>query len=105
MVASLRVVEVEQPEGDSVSSPTRSVYGREYWLRRCEGFLVVTPSKRIGRVTGIRYGETTNEPEVLEVRAGLFGRSRLLISVEDVVELDPDEQRLTLADPPRPLPD
>jgi hypothetical protein len=66
-------------------------------------FLVETPTKRIGRVTGIRYGETTNEPEVLEVRAGLFGRTRLLISVHDITEIDPEQGLLTLADPPRPV--
>ena len=54
---------------DMANDPTRSSYDRAYWLRRCEGFLVETPTKRIGRVTGIRYGETTNEPETLEVRA------------------------------------
>ena len=44
-----------------------------------------TPTRRIGLVAGIRYGEGSNEPEVLEVRAGLFGRKRLLISVAEVV--------------------
>ena len=85
------------------SDPTRSSYDRAYWLRRCEGFLVETPTKRIGRVSGIRYGETTNEPEALEVRAGLFGRTRLLISVDDVIDIDPEQEHLSLADPPRPL--
>lgn len=84
------------------NDPTRSSYDRSYWLRRCEGFLVETPTKRIGRVTGIRYGETTNKPAVLEVRAGLFGRTRLLISVDDITEIDPEQDVLTLADPPRP---
>jgi hypothetical protein len=74
---------VDPASDEEVNDPTRSSYDRGYWLRRCEGFLVETPTKRIGRVTGIRYGETTNEPEVLEVRAGLFGRTRLLISVHD----------------------
>jgi hypothetical protein len=60
-------------------------------------------TKRIGRVTGIRYGETTNEPEEVEVRAGLFGRTKLLISVHDITEIDPEHRRLALADPPRPL--
>jgi hypothetical protein len=53
-------------------------------------------------VSGIRYGETTNEPEVLEVRAGWFGRTQLLISIVDVLDVDPELQRLTLADPPPP---
>jgi hypothetical protein len=89
--------------GRPSNDPTRSSYDRGYWLRRCEGFLVQTPTKRIGRVTGIRYAETTNEPDALEVRAGFFGRTRLLISVDDVVDIDPEQERLTLDDPPRPL--
>jgi hypothetical protein len=87
-----------------VTSPTRSSYGREYWLRRCEGFIVETPTKRIGCISGIRYGEASNEPEVLEVRAGLFGRTRLLLSVVDIVDIDPEQRRMALADPPRLLP-
>jgi hypothetical protein len=94
---------IVEPESNQGSDPTRSSYDRGYWLRRCEGFLVETPTKRIGRVTGIRYGEATNEPEALEVRAGLFGRTRFLISVHDVTEIDPEQGVLALADPPRPL--
>jgi hypothetical protein len=95
-----------KPEfGTDAGNPTRSSYGREYWLRRCEGFLVETPTKRIGRVVGIRYGEATNEPEMLEIRAGLLGRTRLLISVEDITGLDPEQQRLSVSDPPRLHPD
>jgi hypothetical protein len=96
-------MEQRPPPDNDANSPTRSSYGREYWLRRCEGFLVETPSKRIGRVTGIRYGETTNEPSALEVRAGFFGRTQLLISVDDIIEIDPEQGLLTLTDPPRPL--
>jgi hypothetical protein len=89
--------------GNGSSDPRRSSYGRGYWLRRCEGFLVETSTKRIGRVAGIRYGERSNEPEVLEVRAGLFGRTRLLISVEEVAEVDAEERRIVLNDPPQLL--
>lgn len=81
------------------SDPTRSSYGDGYWLRRCEGFLVETPTRRIGRVSGIRYGETTNEPEGIEVRAGLFGRKQFVISAHDITEIDPEQRRLALADP------
>jgi hypothetical protein len=83
------------------SDPTRSSYGDGYWLRRCEGFLVETPTRRIGRVSGIRYGETTNEPEELEVRSGLFGRKQLMINVHDITEIDPEQGVLSLADPAR----
>jgi len=53
---------------------------------------VETPTKRIGRVVGIRYGQRSNEPEVLEVRAGLFGRTLLLISVDEVAEIAAEER-------------
>jgi hypothetical protein len=65
---------------------------------------VETPTRRVGRVAAIRYGEGSNEPEVLEVRAGLFGRTRLLISVAEVVEIVAEERRIVLNDPPRLLP-
>ena len=61
-----------------------------------------TPTRRIGRVAGIRYGERSNEPEVLEVRAGLFGRT-LLISVDEVAEIAAEERRIIVNDPPRLL--
>jgi hypothetical protein len=86
--------------GAESSDPRRSTYGRGYWLRRCEGFLVETPTKRIGRVAGIRYGERSNEPAVLEVRAGLFGRRMLLISVDDISEIAPETTRIVLQDRP-----
>jgi hypothetical protein len=92
-----------EPESNKGNDPTRSSYDRGYWLPRCEGFLVESPIKRIGRVAGNRYGETTNEPEVLEVRAGLLGRTRVLIGVHDITEIDPEQGLLTLADAPRPL--
>jgi hypothetical protein len=63
-----------------------------------------TPTRRIGRVAGIRYGERSNEPEVLELRAGLFGRTLLLINVDEVAEIAPEERRIVLSDPPRLLP-
>src|SRR5262245_12013087 len=98
-------MESELPVEEEGRGPTSSSYGRDYWLRRCEGFLVETPTKRIGRVSGIRYGETTNKPEVLEVRAGLLGRTQLLIAVEDVASIELEEQRLVLADPPHLRPE
>jgi hypothetical protein len=89
---------------DESLDPRRSSYGREYWLRRCEGFLVETPTRRIGRVDGIRYGKSQDQPEAIAVRAGRFGRSLLLVSVEDVERVDPDQHRIVVKDPPRLLP-
>jgi hypothetical protein len=94
-----------QPQADEeANDPRRSSYGREYWLQRCEGFLIETPTKRIGRVAGVRYGEDTNQPQTLEVRAGLLRRTLLLISVDDIAEIVPEQRRVVLVDPPRLLP-
>jgi hypothetical protein len=85
--------------GEGSSDPRRSTYGRGYWLRRCEGFLVETPTKRIGRVAGIRYGERSNEPAMLEVRAGFLGRRLLVISVDEIAEIAPEASRIVLQGP------
>jgi hypothetical protein len=45
------------------------------------------------------------EPEVLELRAGLFGRTLLLISVDEVAEIAAEERRIVLNDQPRLLSD
>jgi hypothetical protein len=82
--------------GEASSDPRRSTYGRGYWLRRCEGFVVETATKRVGRVAGIRYGERSNEPAMLEVRAGFLGRKLLLIRVEDISEIDSAANRIIL---------
>jgi hypothetical protein len=88
---------------DGSTDPRRSSYGRAYWLRRCEGFVVETPTRRIGRVDGIRYGTSQDEPAALAVRAGRFGRRLLLVGVEEVERIDPAERRVVLIDPPRLL--
>jgi hypothetical protein len=87
------------------SDPRDSAYGRDYWLHRCEGFRVEAAGREIGRVHGLRFNGSI-EPDLLEVRTGLFGRRVLLIAVEQVEELLPREKRVVLraqasnADPP-----
>src|SRR5205823_7803627 len=85
--------------------PFGSSYGPEYWLRRCEGFLAETPTKRIGRIVGIRYGRSQDKPEALAVRAGRFTGKLFLINVADVLRIDPKARRIFLTDPPRLLPE
>jgi len=85
---------------DESPDPRRSSYGRGYWLRRCEGFLVETRTKRIGRVVGIRYGVSQDEPEAIAVRAGRFSRKVFLISVNEVERVLPEERRIVVRDPP-----
>ena len=77
------------------SDPRRSSLGRDYWLRRCQGFRVESPAGRIGTVRGVRFG-SSSEPEVLEVRAGLLGRRLLLVPVHEIKEMIPEEKRIIL---------
>lgn len=75
--------------------PRDSAYGREYWLHRCEGFRVESAGREIGTVHGLRFRGSI-EPDLLEVRCGLFGRRMVLIPVEEVEELVPEEKRVVL---------
>jgi hypothetical protein len=77
------------------SDPRDSAYGREYWLHRCEGFRVESAGREIGSVHGLRF-KGSLEPDLLEVRAGLFGRRVLLIPVEQVQEIDSAARRIIL---------
>jgi hypothetical protein len=72
-----------------------SAYGREYWLHCCEGFRVESAGREIGRVHGLLF-KGSLEPDLLEVRAGLFGRRVLLIPVEQVDKLRPREKGVVL---------
>jgi hypothetical protein len=83
--------------------PRHSSYGRDYWLHRCEGFRVESPDGEIGTVRGVRF-RSSLEPELLEVRAGLFGRRSLLIPVEQVEQVIAKERRIILrASPSLPV--
>jgi hypothetical protein len=95
---------VPAPEDES-NDPRRSSYGRAYWVRRCEGFVVETPTRKIGRVDGIRYGLNQDQPEALAVRTRRFGRRLLLVRIEDVDQVDPDQRRIILTELPRLLSD
>jgi hypothetical protein len=82
--------------------PRRSSFGRDYWLRRCEGFRVESPAGRIGTVGGVRFG-ASSQPHVLEVRAGLLSRRLLLLPVHEVEEIIPEEERIILRASPELL--
>lgn len=61
-------------------------------LRRSEGFVVETAAGRFGTVEGFQVGV----PGFLVVRAGLFGRRRVKISVDDVSAVLPRQRRIRL---------
>lgn len=73
------------------SDPRDSAYGREYWLHRCEGFRVESAGREVGSVRGLRFTGSI-EPDLLEVRTGLFGRRVLMIPVARVEEIIPEQK-------------
>ena len=73
------------------SDPRDSAYGRDYWLHRCEGFRVESAGREMGTVHGLRFNGSI-EPDLLEVRTGLFGRRVVLIPVEQVEQLAPNRE-------------
>jgi hypothetical protein len=83
------VVRLDAPD------PRKTSYGPEYWLHRCEGFRVEAPEGEMGTVRGLRF-EGSLEPELLEVRSGLFGRRVRLIPVERIEEIVADQKLIVL---------
>jgi hypothetical protein len=67
---------------------------RSYSLARCEGFEVVSPTGLVGFVEGLRFISRIDQPDLLEVRGGRFGRQLLLIPVEQVEEVRVAEERV-----------
>ncbi len=81
-------------------TPGRSAFWREKWLNNCQGFRVDSSAGRIGYVKGLRASRS-GKPELLEVRAGLLGRRLLLIPVEQIGEIAPEQRRILLGGPPQ----
>src|SRR5262245_9681441 len=75
----------------------------DYWLRRCEGFRVDAPPQgRVGFVEEVRYASSCDRPDVVAIRAGLFGRLLLILPVAEVAQIIPEEELVVLQRSPRP---
>ena len=81
--------------------PSQESRLRDDWLCRCEGFWVDSPTGRVGVVEGLRYQSRVDRPDLLEVRAGLFGRKLLEVSIEEVADVLSAEERVVLRSDPR----
>ena len=88
----------------SINPPRRTVItvrstlpsDRDYWLTRCDGFLVEAPAGcSVGVVEGVRFGSRIDRPEQLEVAVGRI-RPRLLLVPVDEVEYVSGEQQLVV---------
>jgi hypothetical protein len=71
---------------------------RNYRLHRCEQFAVYAGTRPVGVVEGVRYGSSTDRPDVLEVRGGSLGHHLLLVPVSEVEAIDPDEEVVLLGE-------
>lgn len=67
-----------------------------YWLARCEGFEVWSPSGRVGVVAEIVPAGPHGRAELL-VLCGMFRRRRVHVPAADIRDIEPDRLRLTLA--------
>jgi len=63
-------------------------------------FASTRPAAGSGTSSGIRFGSSA-KLESLEVRAGLLGRRLLLIPVEQVKEIVPEQKRIVLGGAPQ----
>jgi hypothetical protein len=73
------------------------------WIARCHGFGVVSPAGRIGTVEEVRYGPSRrwDSPTELAVQAGRGGRRRLIVPVDEVEAVVPDDRLVVLRSSPR----
>jgi hypothetical protein len=82
------------------SDSQTSLGDRSYSLARCEGFEVDSPTGPVGFVEGLRFVSRIDQPDLLEVRGGRFGRQHLLIPVEQVKEIRANEERVLVRSTP-----
>lgn len=79
-----------------MNSPT-SIDPRAYWLARCEGFRVDSPEGRYGRVEAVMFRVRPDDPDALVVRTGVLGRRLVLVPADDVADVTPRRERISLA--------
>jgi len=78
--------------------PHHSSWTREYWIARCEGYRVDSPSRHLGFVEEV-VQTPGGEPRALTVRAG-YGRDGLLVvPIEHVLEIVPDSEHIRVRTP------
>jgi hypothetical protein len=84
-------------EGEGPFSPLPG--DTEYWLRHCEGFRVESPRRRLGVVEFVAAEDALEGAEVVAVRTGGFRSRRVMVALDDVIEVRPSECRLIVLDP------
>lgn len=74
----------------------RESWTREYWLSHCEGYRVETPDGLIGFVEEVVRPPDASEASSIKVRAGLGGRSVVVVPAAAVREIVPDAERIVI---------
>ena len=69
-----------------------------YWLSTCEGFRVDSKDGRVGIVEEVRFS-STDRPEALAVRTGLFRLRLAIVPVDEVERVSPQAKRILLGPP------
>jgi hypothetical protein len=59
-----------------------------YWLARCQGFRVESPTGRLGTVVGLRWESRVDRPDRLVIRTRF--RHEREIAIESVERIDPN---------------
>ena len=71
----------------------------DYWLRHCEGFRVESDRRRLGVVECVAADDALEGADVVAVRTGGLRSRRVMVALDDVVEVRPSECRLIVLDP------
>src|SRR4051794_40152848 len=82
--------------GQDAPSPLPEDTG--YWLRPCEGLRVDSSRRRLGVVGGVGAEDAMEGAGVVAVRTGGFRSRRVMVALDDVVEVRPSECRLIVLD-------
>lgn len=77
---------------------------REYWLRRCQGFVVLCGEDVVGTVEDVLYGARHDAPDALLIRTPGLRGALTRVDVDTVEGVAPDHEELELAACPRSHP-
>ena len=72
-----------------------SAFDADYWLRRCEGFEVVSPDRRLGYVEEVRFGSRIDRPDAIVFRSRLR-RRLVVVPISEIDDIEPARERITL---------
>jgi hypothetical protein len=65
-------------------------FGRDYWLSRCSGYRVESPTVRVGIVETALFHTRCDCPDFLIVRTGHLRPQHTTLPVADVAEIEPN---------------